>query len=171
MSRINATDNDDGIRGEVYYNITGGNEEGKFEIDVDSGLVRTKASLDRETTASFVLTVTAYDGSLPPRRRYTDGQLNVIIGDVNDNRPEVIGPSLVVIPENFTIGDVITNLTASDKDEGQNAEATFRILSGNDQGFFTLDENTGRLTLNNGKWRKCISLRFDWIITKDGVST
>ncbi len=148
VSTIQATDQDTGIRGEVYYNITGGNDEGKFQIDVNSGLVQTTALLDRETTASYVLTVTAYDGSLPPRRRYTHGQLTVTIEDVNDSPPEVVGPSLLVIPENFTAGGVLTTLSATDADDGINAMVTFEIQSGNDDGLFALDENTGILRLN-----------------------
>jgi hypothetical protein len=132
----------------VYYNITGGNDEGKFKIDANSGLVQTNALLDRETSASYVLTVTAYDGSLPPRRRYTHGQLTVTIGDVNDSPPEVTGPSLVVIGENFTTGGVLTTVSATDADDGINAIVTFEIQSGNDNGLFALDENTGELTLN-----------------------
>ena len=138
----------------MYYNITGGNDEDKFEINVDSGLVETIASLDRETTASYVLTVTAYDGSLPPRRRYTHGQLTVTIEDINDSPPEVVGPSLVVIPENFTTGGILTTLSATDADDGVNAMVTFEISSGNGDGLFALDENTGNLTLN-GRWWSC----------------
>ena len=148
VSSINATDQDTGIRGEVYYNITGGNDEGKFEINVDTGLVQTSASLDRETTASYVLTITAYDGSLPPRRRYTHGRLTITIEDVNDSPPQVNGPALVMIPENFTTGNVLTTLSATDADSGTNAMVTFEIQSGNDDGWFKLDENTGDLTLN-----------------------
>ena len=151
VSTIKATDQDSGIRGEVYYNITGGNEEGKFEIDMNSGLVQTTALLDREITASYALVVTAYDGSLPPRRRYTNGQLTVTITDVNDSPPEVTGPPLLVIPENFTTGDVLTTLSATDADDGINAMFTFEIQSGNDEGLFALDGNSGDLTLN-GRW-------------------
>ena len=133
----------------MYYNITGGNDEGKFEIDMNTGLVQIIASLDREITASYVLTVTAYDGSLPPRRRYTHGQLTVTIEDINDSPPEVTGPSLLVIPENFTAGGVLTTLSATDADDGVNAMVTFEIRSGNDDRLFALDENTGDLKLNS----------------------
>ena len=148
VTSINATDQDTGIRGEVYYNITGGNDENKFEINANTGLVQTSASVDRETTASYVLTVTAYDGSLPPRRRYTHGQLTITIEDVNDSPPRLQGPTLVMIPENFTTGNVLANFSASDADSGINAMVTFEIRSGNDDGWFKLDENTGDLTLN-----------------------
>ena len=148
VTTIYATDQDAGIRGEVYYNITGGNEEGKFVVDMSSGLVQTSGFLDRETNPNYVLTVTAYDGSLPPRRRYTHGQLTITIEDINDSPPQLTGDSLVVIPENLTIGDVLTTLSATDADSGLNAMVTFEIQSGNDDGMFALDGNTGKLTLN-----------------------
>lgn len=148
VTTIYATDQDTGIRGEVYYNITAGNEEGKFVIDDRTGVVQTIASLDREITASYILTVTAYDGSLPPRRRYQHGQLTITIEDVNDNPPKVVGQTVVVIAENFTAGNVLTTLTATDLDSGLNAQVTFEIRSGNDQGWFLLDENSGNILLN-----------------------
>jgi hypothetical protein len=74
--------------------------------------------------------------------------LTVTIGDVNDSPPEVTGLSLVVIGENFTTGGVLTTVSATDADDGINAIVTFEIQSGNDNGLFALDENTGELTLN-----------------------
>ena len=135
----------------MYYNITGGNEEGKFVINGTTGVVETASSLDRETTGGYVLTVTAYDGSLPPRRKYAHGKLTVTIEDVNDNRPEIVASSLVVIPENFTAGDVLTNLSATDSDAGLNAQVMFEIRDGNSEGWFTLNQTTGEISLN-GTW-------------------
>ena len=148
VANITATDQDVGIRGEVYYTITAGNDDGKFVIDNNTGMVETAGLLDRETTASYNLTVTAYDGSLPPRRRYQNGQLTINVLDVNDNSPSIIVQSMVVIPENLTKGDVVTTLSATDLDDGMYGAVKFRILSGNDAGWFALDDSTGEITIN-----------------------
>ena len=116
-----------------------------------TGIVQIAGQLDRETTAQHILTVTAYDGSLPPRRRYQNGQLTVDVLDVNDNPPVITAPPIIVIPENITKGSLIVTLSATDLDDGENAAVTFQIMSGNSAGWFALNKTTGEITLN-GKY-------------------
>ena len=52
------------------------------------------------------------------------------------------------ISENLTAGNEIITLSATDADEGENAEVTYHITSGNDNGWFSIDENTGVLALD-----------------------
>ena len=145
----------------MYYTITAGNDDGKFVVNNNTGMVETAGLLDRETTASHVLTVTAFDGSLPPRRRYTDGNLVVDILDVNDNTPNITTPSTIEVPESLIKGDLVYTLTADDPDDGLNAVLTFRITSGNDAGWLVLNETTGDITMK-GKpvffWRAIIRI-------------
>lgn len=131
----------------MYYAITAGNDDSKFAINNLTGIVTTAGLLDRETTASHVLIVTAFDGSLPPRRRYTFGQLTVNVLDINDNSPNITTPSTVEIPENLTKGDLVYTLSATDPDDGMNAAITFQIISGNDAGWFTFNQSTGEITM------------------------
>ena len=145
----------------MYYTITAGNDDGKFVINNNTGIVETAGLLDRETTASHVLTVTAFDGSLPPRRRYTDGNLVVNILDVNDNTPNITTPSTIEVPESLIKGDSVYTLTADDPDDGLNAALTFRITSGNDAGWLVLNENTGEITMKGKSvffWRAIIRI-------------
>lgn len=47
--------------------------------------------------------------------------------------------------QNATAGTRITIINATDKDAGRNAEIKFKIISGNDDGKFLLNETSGEL--------------------------
>lgn len=55
-----------------------------FDIDA-TGTIRTKTLLDREEKAQYLLKVVATDGGVPPLSSTT--LVNVILTDVNDNKP------------------------------------------------------------------------------------
>ena len=60
VGTVSATDpNDDA----VTYTITTGSEDGKFDIDANSGAITVAAALDYETTPSYTLTVEASDAN------------------------------------------------------------------------------------------------------------
>ena len=72
----------------VSFAITGGNEDGQFEIDADSGAITVAdgATLDFETQSSYTLTVEASDGEL-----MDEAIVEVLIGDVNEDTTLQIG--------------------------------------------------------------------------------
>ena len=61
VGTVTATDED--TDDDLTYSITAGNEEGKFEIDEDSGAVTVAGALDHETTPSYTLTMQVDDGN------------------------------------------------------------------------------------------------------------
>ena len=61
VGTVTATDED--TDDELTYSITVGNEDGKFEIDEDSGAITVADDLDHETTPSYTLTVGVDDGN------------------------------------------------------------------------------------------------------------
>lgn len=59
-----------------------------FYIDASSGIIRQKSSLDRETTSSYTLTVTAHDNDpITADRKSGNVSITLTITDVNDNNP------------------------------------------------------------------------------------
>ena len=65
MSRVgilNASDADSGINGQVTFSIVNGNEDSAFTLDSEAGTISLSGQLDRETTASYNMTVQALDG-------------------------------------------------------------------------------------------------------------
>ena len=54
---LNATDDDLGEYGQIFYSLVGGNEEGAFTIDLLTGSITTTAALDYERSTDYWLTV------------------------------------------------------------------------------------------------------------------
>lgn len=67
---------------QLVFQLT--NDEGVFSIN-SNGQIRLAASLDRETTSSYNLTVTVSDRGQPPRS--VSDYLYVEVTDINDVRP------------------------------------------------------------------------------------
>ena len=78
---FNATDKDGG---NLTYSIKDGNVGDAFEIDSASGRLKTKALLDRETTAKYNLTIGVKDAS----NKETIAYVPIVITDINDNAPK-----------------------------------------------------------------------------------
>ena len=111
------------------YTLIDGNSEERFQIDPNSGVIKLRKLLDRETTESYSLTVQATDQGAPSM--LSTVVVNVTILDVNDNTPICSQASYVIeVAENFTVNNTIVNLQCSDADQGQNAVFTYSITSG-----------------------------------------
>ena len=125
---VNATDRDVGTAGEITYGISSGNQEGKFGIDGNSGLVFIADGLDYEVTAFYNLTVTATDNGIPPRSSEVLLSLQVI--DFNDN-PPVFSQTLYrgELLENLPAGQSITAVVVTDEDSSANSRVTFEVVT------------------------------------------
>lgn len=64
LLQVAADDPDDGINGEISFNLAGGNEDGFFELDTSTGQIslKTVIPLGLNELKSFVLWITAIDG-------------------------------------------------------------------------------------------------------------
>jgi len=83
VASVRATDEDSGTNGEVVYQLA--NDEGNFAIDA-VGDITLVASLDREVTAVYNLTIMALDHGQP--QMTATEYLIVTVGDINDETPE-----------------------------------------------------------------------------------
>ena len=143
VGTVIATDPDAGQT--LTYSIISGNTNDAFAIDSQSGdlTVSNSAMLDYETTPVFILTVQVQDdgvGNLTAQAAIT-----VNLTDVNEV-PDIQNQSFTII-ENSANGTLLGTVTATDPDAGQSL--TYSITSGNTNSAFTIDSQTGELTVSN----------------------
>uniref|UniRef100_A0ABM0N157 Protocadherin Fat 4-like n=1 Tax=Saccoglossus kowalevskii TaxID=10224 RepID=A0ABM0N157_SACKO len=141
-----ATDEDAiGSDGKVTYNITEGNSEEKFTVDLYSGDVLTKSLLDREITDQYILEITATDGGDTPLTGTVT--LSITVEDVNDNTPifsqDIYTTSIL---ENINIGTSVFTVIATDIDSGANSNIEYNITGGMSHEDFNIDIATGEIT-------------------------
>ncbi|RZF33481.1 hypothetical protein LSTR_LSTR010137 [Laodelphax striatellus] len=149
VMRVFTTDLDEGLNGDVFYALSGGNEEGRFSIDEATGQVTVAKPLDRETVSHYKLTVTARDAAPEPKRLSSTAELQVDILDENDNAPVFTQTdSKISVLENTTINTKLIQFRATDADLGVNSEVVFSITAGNRKDTFQVDSATGTLYLH-----------------------
>ncbi|NXH79033.1 PCDGA protein, partial [Hydrobates tethys] len=128
-------------------------ESNYFSLDVKNGddgvkypeLILVK-SLDREQQAAHNLILTATDSGSPVKSGSTT--IQIIVLDGNDNAPEFTQPVYkVTVREDVAVGSRVLQVTATDRDEGPNAEVKysfFKIPEKFDK-TFKLDPESGEI--------------------------
>ncbi|XP_041442377.1 cadherin EGF LAG seven-pass G-type receptor 1 isoform X2 [Xenopus laevis] len=144
--QVSATDRDSGLNGRVTYTFHGGSDgDGDFYIEPTSGIIRTNAKLDRENVPVYNLKAYAVDRGNPPLKSPVDILITVL--DINDNAPVFKSNELdIYVEENSPVGSVVAKITATDPDEGTNAQIMYQIVEGNNPEVFQLDLFNGDLT-------------------------
>ena len=126
---------------DIVYSITSG-DTNLFAIDADTGAIRLKGAVDFESgTTRYTLEITATTANAAPT---TMVQINV--NDVNEAPNFSQNLYASVLAENAIAGAVVARITASDMDAGDMV-AGYAIIGGNDAGLFTIDADTGTITL------------------------
>ncbi|XP_028656255.1 protocadherin Fat 3a isoform X1 [Erpetoichthys calabaricus] len=142
--QIQAHDPDTNSGDKLTFRISSGNPQNFFVINSKTGLITTTSrKLDREQQAEHVLEVTVMDGGPSPRQSTV--WVVVHVQDENDNKPQFAEKVYQIkLPERDRRkrGDPIYRVFAYDKDEGTNAEISYSIVDGNDDGKFFIDPKT-----------------------------
>ncbi|KAE8285645.1 Protocadherin Fat 4 [Larimichthys crocea] len=140
--KVEATDKDSGLNGEIMYDIAGGNTGEVFGIFPD-GQLYIKAELDREIQDRYNLVVVAKDRAVEPLSATVN--VSVILDDVNDNRPLFNSTNYVFhFEEEQKRGSLVGRVFAEDKDFGPNSEVRYTFET--PQPNFELNAITGELT-------------------------
>ena len=128
--------------GDLEYTILSGNDDGKFSINTETGEVLVIVLLDRDTTASYTLTIQAVNRySTALRDALT---LTVTLSDLNDNAPAFSPTSYTFsIDEGVALNTPVGTLTATDTDDGANKVFAYAISSGEGLSDFAIDTSTG----------------------------
>uniref|UniRef100_A0A8C5V9H3 FAT atypical cadherin 1 n=1 Tax=Microcebus murinus TaxID=30608 RepID=A0A8C5V9H3_MICMU len=140
---LSTTDADsEEINRQVTYFITGGDALGQFAVEniQNEWKVYVKKPLDREKKDSYLLTITATDGTFSSK-----AIVEVKVLDANDNSP-VCEKTLYsdTIPEDALPGKLIMQISATDADIRSNAEITYTLF-GSGAEKFKLNPDTGEL--------------------------
>uniref|UniRef100_A0A8C8JQR9 Protocadherin Fat 4 n=1 Tax=Oncorhynchus tshawytscha TaxID=74940 RepID=A0A8C8JQR9_ONCTS len=140
--KVEATDKDSGLNGEVMYDIVDGNTANVFGIFPD-GQLYIKAELDREVQDRYNLVLVATDRAVEPLSASVN--VSVILDDVNDNRPLFNSTNYVFhFEEEQKRGSLVGRVFAVDKDFGPNSEVRYAFET--QQPNFELNAITGELT-------------------------
>jgi protocadherin-16/23 len=159
IKKIVASDVDSfGPNSEILYDITSGNDEGLFTLDLISGYLFVNKSLDYdEGNTEYNLVLRACDrGSIP---LCTLNTFLVVLQDENDNEPKFpVSEYLEFVEENEPIGTAIFTAHATDLDKGAFGALNYSILSVNSVNYpgiddswrlFHVDSSTGLVTTNS----------------------
>ncbi|XP_070769929.1 protocadherin alpha-3-like [Enoplosus armatus] len=124
VTKVNATDPDEGTNGEIEYNLSktlARKVYDIFELDNLSGQIKLKGALDFEESEIYKLDVESSDKGTPPLTSRC--RVIVKIKDVNDNPPEIEVTSLSnTVSEDSKPGTVISLISVTDKDSGVNGK-------------------------------------------------
>uniref|UniRef100_A0A3B1ITY1 Cadherin domain-containing protein n=1 Tax=Astyanax mexicanus TaxID=7994 RepID=A0A3B1ITY1_ASTMX len=127
--KLNATDLDAGLNGEIVYSlISHGKEKWAdiFAINSITGEITVKGPLDREDTAAFELHAQAQDKGSSPRASHCKVLIEVL--DVNDSPPVISVTSLTsTVREDATTGTAVGLITIADNDIGKNGEVSAKV--------------------------------------------
>ncbi|XP_040185436.1 neural-cadherin-like [Rana temporaria] len=154
--QVSASDQDLGLNGEIMYSILEdrSGDHALFHIDPQTGSIYTAAVFDRETKTSYLLEVKSSDGSESSRpgkhgQPNTDtAYVRIFISDVNDNLPTFAQSTYYVsVDEDQDVGTVVATVSASDPDEGMNANIRYQITSGNIGGVLDVNPETGAILI------------------------
>ncbi|KAK6975309.1 protocadherin alpha-9 [Biomphalaria glabrata] len=122
-----------------------------FFLDDLSGILSTKAPLDRETQDRYSFDILVVDDSKPTY--FDTAHVTVTVTDDNDNKPVILYPnefnSTFFIPMTSPPGSAVFKMECKDADSGENSSVKFSILRGNEKGMFYMNSMNGELVLAN----------------------
>ncbi|KAM9811387.1 protocadherin-16-like [Syngnathus typhle] len=166
---VMATDADGGSFGSISYSLSSGQNSAtnsQFTIDKETGVICTRAALDRDQgQSSYDFTVTAVDGGGLSTQAY----VKVDLVDVNDNRPTFYPLSYAVsLSSQSAPGTSVARVVAYDPDSGENGRITYKTASGGSSPYFTLNKDTGVISLSRSVHGKANSVIAMVISAQDG---
>ncbi|KAL2779071.1 protocadherin gamma-A11 isoform 3 precursor [Daubentonia madagascariensis] len=161
---VSALDPDSKENAQVTYSLTEDTIQGVplssyVSINSDTGVLYALQSFDYEQVCNLQLTVTASDSGDPPLS--SNVSLRLFVLDQNDNAPEILYPVLPsdgstgmeLAPRSAEPGYLVTKVVAVDRDSGQNAWLSYRLLKASEPGLFSVGLHTGEQAPPNTDWR------------------
>ncbi|KAL0182391.1 hypothetical protein M9458_021766, partial [Cirrhinus mrigala] len=127
--KLNATDPDEGLNGEVVYKLKQGQKgiADKFAVNNTTGEITVIGTLDYEDISAYEIRVEAWDRGHTPLASHCKVLVEIL--DINDNAPDITLSSLLDnVSEDAKQGTVIAFITVQDKD-GETALYNISIMA------------------------------------------
>ncbi|XP_074236902.1 protocadherin gamma-A2 isoform X18 [Saimiri boliviensis] len=153
---VTAHDPDSNNNAHVTYSfmedtIQGAPLSSYISMNSDTGVLYALRSFDYEHFRDLQLWVIARDSGNPPLS--SNVSLSLFVLDQNDNAPEILYPALPtdgstgveLAPRSAEPGYLVTKVVAVDRDSGQNAWLSYRLLKASEPGLFTVGLHTGEV--------------------------
>nr|XP_020137843.1 protocadherin gamma-A7 isoform X6 [Microcebus murinus] len=153
---VTAQDPDSDENAQVTYSLAEDTIQGApvssyVSINSDTGVLYALRSFDYEQFRSLQLIVTASDSGDPPLS--SNMSLSLFVLDQNDNAPEILYPVLPtdgstgveLASRSAEPGYLVTKVVAVDRDSGQNAWLSYRLLKASEPGLFSVGLHTGEV--------------------------
>uniref|UniRef100_A0A8C5NZZ1 Protocadherin gamma subfamily A, 10 n=1 Tax=Jaculus jaculus TaxID=51337 RepID=A0A8C5NZZ1_JACJA len=153
---VTALDPDSKQNSQIIYSLVEDTIEGAplssyISINSDTGILYALRSFDYEQFRELQVWVTASDSGSPPLS--SNVSLTLFVMDLNDNSPEILYPMLPtdgstgveLAPRSAEPGYLVTKVVAVDKDSGQNAWLSYRLLKASEPGLFSVGLHTGEV--------------------------
>ncbi|XP_008064543.1 protocadherin gamma-A7 [Carlito syrichta] len=153
---VTAQDPDSDENAQVTYSLAEDTIQGSpvssyVSINSDTGVLYALQSFDYEQFRDLQLQVTAHDSGNPPLS--SNVTLSLFVLDQNDNAPEILYPTLPtdgstgveLAPRSAEPGYLVTKVVAVDRDSGQNAWLSYRLLKASEPGLFVVGLHTGEV--------------------------
>ena len=144
--KVIANDTDILQNAEINYEILTGNDGDVFRIEPETGQITTIDSLNFNTKNSYTLEIQASDEGSPINS--VSSNIVITIIDINDHAPLFSPPYIASIPEDLAMSSLVIAVAATDDDATTNAELVYIISSGVNSFHFSIDMNTGSISVN-----------------------
>ncbi|XP_035142835.2 protocadherin gamma-A1 isoform X17 [Callithrix jacchus] len=153
---VRAHDSDSNENAQITYSLIEDTIQGAplssyVSIGSETGVLYALRSFDYEQFRDLQLKVMARDSGDPPLS--SNVSLSLFVLDQNDNAPEILYPALPtdgstgveLAPRSAEPGYLVTKVVAVDRDSGQNAWLSYRLLKASEPGLFTVGLHTGEV--------------------------
>ena len=136
--------------------------DGRFVVDIVSGMLSVNELLDREAVAYYNFTVFVCDQMEP---YWTSSALvSVFVDDVNDNAPSFVNPPAssnvtVYVPCSAGLNHQVIQLLANDPDDIANAQIRYYDIMQSANNVLAVDSSTGLVTTVRNVSSVCGQLR------------
>ncbi|XP_040478245.1 protocadherin gamma-A11 isoform X3 [Ursus maritimus] len=153
---VMAIDLDSSENSQVTYSLVEDTLQGAplssyVSINSDTGTLYALRSFDYEQFRDLQLWVTAQDSGNPPLS--SNVSVSIFVLDQNDNVPEILYPTtpsdgstgVELAPRSAEPGYLVTKVVAVDRDSGQNAWLSYRLLKASEPGLFAVGLHTGEV--------------------------